>query len=131
MVNWLAVIVAAVVMFAIGAAWYTVLFGQQWRALMGIPEGTQPEGFVQALVVGFIGNLLEAYVLALFIGYATATSNIMTGLTVAFWAWLGFVVSIMVPSIFFERKPPMVVAINASHQLVGLLVMGLILGWWH
>ena len=69
MVNWLAVIVAGIAMFAIGAVWYTVVFGQQWRALMGIPEGNQPEGFVQALIVGFIANLVEAYVLALFVAY--------------------------------------------------------------
>jgi hypothetical protein len=130
MVNWLAVIVAGIVMFAIGAAWYTALFGQQWRALMGIPEGTQPEGFVQALVIGFIANLVEAYVLAVFIGYYSATSDIVGGMLVGFWAWLGFVMAIMVPSIAYERKPPMVVVINGAYQLVGLVVMGAILGGW-
>ncbi len=130
MVNWLAVLVAGIVLFAIGAVWYTVVFGQQWRALMGIPEGSQPEGFAQALVVGFIGNLVTAYVLAVFVGYATPTSNVMTGITVGFWAWLGFILAIMVPTIFYERKPPMVVAINASYQFIGMLVMGAILGWW-
>jgi hypothetical protein len=130
MVNWWAVIVAAIVMFAIGAVWYTALFGKQWRALMGVPEGAPQDGLVPAMVAGFIGNLLEAYVLALFIGYSTPTSNLVGGMLIGFWAWLGFVISIMVPSIFYERKPSMLVAINGAHQLVGLLVMGAIIGWW-
>ena len=44
--------------------------------------------------------------------------------------WVGFVATIMVPSIFYERKPPMLVVINGAYQLVGLVVMGAILGWW-
>jgi hypothetical protein len=130
MVNWLAVIVAAIVMFAIGAVWYTALFGRQWRALMGIPEGAPQEGLVPALVVGFVANLVEAYVLALFIGHYSPMPGLLDGVAVGLWAWFGFVISIMVPAVFYERKPAMVVVINGAHQLVGLVVMGAILGFW-
>ena len=130
MVNWLAVIVAGIVMFAIGAVWYTALFGERWRKLMGVPEGAQAEGFVQAMVVGFIANLVEAYILAVFIGYVIARSDLVTGALVGVWAWIGFVATIMVPSVFYERKPVMLVVINGAYQLVGLIVMGAIIGWW-
>src|SRR4051794_6770238 len=130
MVNWFAVIVAGIVMFAIGAVWYTALFGERWRKLMGVPEGAQAEGFVQAMVVGFIANLVEAYILAVFIGYVIARSDLVTGALVGVWAWIGFVATIMVPSVFYERKPVMLVVINGAYQLVGLIVMGAILGWW-
>ena len=42
-VNWWAVIVATIVKFALGAIWYQPLFGKQWRALQGVPEGSRPE----------------------------------------------------------------------------------------
>jgi hypothetical protein len=129
MVNWLAVVVAGIVMFAIGAVWYTALFGKQWRELMGVPEGAPQEGFVQAMIVGFIANLVEAYVLAFFIVHYGAT-DLVTGAYIGAIAWLGFVATIMVPSIFYERKAPMLVVINGAHQLIGLVVMGAILGWW-
>jgi hypothetical protein len=129
MVNWWAVIVAGIVMFAIGAVWYTALFGQQWRALQGIPEGAQREGFVQAMIVGFIANLVEAYILAWLLVYA-GPSDLMAGALLGALVWLGFVATIMVPSIFYERKPPMLVVINGAYQLIGLVVMGGILGWW-
>jgi hypothetical protein len=123
------VIVAGIVMFAIGAVWYTALFGQQWRALQGIPEGAQREGFVQAMIVGFIANLVEAYILAWLLVYA-GPSDLMAGALLGALVWLGFVATIMVPSIFYERKPPMLVVINGAYQLIGLVVMGGILGWW-
>lgn len=130
MVNWWAVMVAGIVMFAIGAVWYTALFGKQWRALMGVPEGSEQQGFVQAMVVGFIANLVEAYILAVFIGYVFAKSDPFTGALVGIWAWVGFVATIMIPSIFYERKPVMLVVINGAYQLIGLVVMGAIIGWW-
>jgi hypothetical protein len=128
-VNWWAIVVAAVVKFAIGAIWYAPLFGRQWRALQGIPEGSPQTGLVQAMVVQIIGDLIMAYILARFIGHYGMT-GVGGGLFIAFMAWLGFVATIMVGSIFYEKKPPQLIAINAGYQLVGILAMGAILGVW-
>jgi Protein of unknown function (DUF1761) len=129
MVNWLAVLVAGIVMFAIGAVWYTALFGKQWRMLMGVPEGAAQEGFVQAMVVGFVANLVEAYVLAFFIVHYGAT-DLLTGAWIGAIAWLGFVATMIVPAIFYERRAPMLAVINGAYNLIGLVVMGAILGAW-
>jgi hypothetical protein len=128
-INWLAVIVAAIVKFAIGAAWYQPLFGKRWRELMKVPEGAIADGLAQAMIVGFVGDLVMAYILARFIGHYGDT-GIGGGLLVAFMAWLGFVATLMAGQIYYERKPGELVAINAGYQLVGLLVMGAILGVW-
>ena len=129
-VNWLAIIVAAIVRFAIGAGWYTALFGKRWRALQGIPEGASTAGMGQAMIAGFVGDLVMAYVLARFVGHYGA-ANIIDGVVVGFLAWLGFVATVMVGSIFYEKKPGEVVAINAGYQLVTIVVMGAILAVWH
>ncbi len=129
-VSWLAVIVAAIVRFAIGAGWYTALFGKRWRQLQGIPEGGSTAGMGQAMAAGFIGDLVMSYVLARFVGHYGAVT-IMDGLLVGFLAWLGFVATIMLGSIFYEKKPGELIAINAGYQLVTILVMGAILAAWH
>ncbi|CAN5144190.1 DUF1761 domain-containing protein [soil metagenome] len=129
-VNWLAVIIAAVVRFMIGGAWYMPLFGKRWRELQGIPEGASQAGLGQAMAVGFVGDLVMAYILARFVIHYGAV-GILDGLLVAFMAWLGFVATIMVGLIYYEKKPPELVAINLGYQLVSMLAMGIILGLWH
>jgi hypothetical protein len=127
-VNWLAVIVAAIVKFAIGAVWFTALFGKRWRALMAVPEGTSMDGLAPAMIVQIIGDLIMAYILARFIGHPT---DLWGGILIGFMAWLGFVATIMVGQIFYERKKPELIAIAAGYQLVGIVVMGAILAVWH
>jgi hypothetical protein len=129
-VNWLAVIVVAIVRFAIGAGWYTALFGKRWRELQGVPANAAPSGMGQALVAGFVTDLIMAFVLALFVGWYGAV-DLWGGLVVGFLAWLGFVATVMAGSIFYERKPGELVAINLGYQLVTMLIMGAILGLWH
>ena len=128
-INWLAVIVAAIVKFAIGAGWFTALFGKRWRALQGIAEGSSMSGLPTAMVVQIIGDLIMAYVLARFILHY-GVAGIGGGLLIGFMAWLGFVATIMVGMIFYEKKPAELIAINAGYQLVGILVMGAIIGVW-
>lgn len=129
-ISWLAVIVAAIVRFAIGAVWYMPLFGKRYRELMKVPEGAAPEGFAQAMIVGFIGDLVMAYILARFAAWYGATT-LVEGALVGFMAWLGFVATILAGSIYYERKPMELVFINAGYHLVSIVVMGAIFGLWH
>jgi hypothetical protein len=129
-ISWLAVIVAAIVKFAIGAVWYQPLFGKRWRELMKVPEGAMADGLMQAMIVGFVGDLVMAYILARFVAHY-GDGGIGGGLLVAFMAWLGFVATLMAGQIYYEKKPTELIAINAGYQLVGILVMGAILGVWH
>lgn len=129
-INWLAVIVAAIVKFAIGAVWFTALFGKRWRALMGVPEGAPMDGVATAMIVQIVGDLIMAYILARFLGHYGAT-DLSGGVLIGLMAWLGFVATIMVGQIFYEKKKPELVAIGAGYQLVGIVVMGAILAVWH
>lgn len=128
-VNWLAIIIAAIVKFGIGAVWFTAIFGKRWRELMKVPEGASQQGLAQAMIVQIIGDLIMAYILARFILHY-ASPGIGGGLLIGFMAWLGFVATILVGSIFYEKKPGELVAINGGYQLVGILAMGAIIGLW-
>lgn len=128
-VNWWAVIVAAIVKFVIGGIWYMPLFGKQYRALMGVAEGSEMTGLGPALAVQFVGDLVMSYILARFIiHYGTGLG---VGILIGFMAWLGFVAAATVPQRFYERRPWTLWAINNGYLLVGIVVMGAILGWWH
>ncbi len=129
-ISWIAVIVAAVVKFAIGAVWYTALFGKPWRKLQGVPEGADMSGLVPAMVAGFVADLVMAYVLARFVVHYAPTS-LGEGVVVGVMAWIGFVATVTVGQVFYERRSWQVWAISNGYLLLGLAVMGAILGWWH
>ena len=132
-VNFIAVAVAAIAAFAVGALWYSVLFGRQWRVLMGMTPEVMAEpgrmGMGQAMAGGFVATLVMTFVLANLLAM-TGTTTAGAALTLAFWIWLGFVATIMSNSLWYENRPLKLYVINVSHYFVALLVAALVLTLW-
>ncbi len=136
MVDYLAVLVAAVAAFAVGALWYGPLFGRQWRILMnyseghaGTPLGGQNMSMASAMTGGFIATLVLVYVFAVLmhaLGIQTVGGAVWYGVFVA----LGFIATTMANSIFYERRPFALYFINVSHYIVALVVAALVLFYW-
>lgn len=125
-VSWIAVIVAAIVKFAIGSVWYMPpVLGKQWQAAANIT----PDASVmpRAIAIQLVGDLIMAFVLAQFIAHAAAY-GLVAGAFVGAVAWLGFVATIMLGAMTFENRPMSLFWINAGYQLIGLVVMGAIIG---
>src|SRR3989441_10933551 len=92
-VNILAVIVAAVLTFVLGAVWYSpVLFAKQWMAAQGYTpeklEAMKQRGVTRAYAVSVLCYLVTAYVMALLASYTNATT-LAQGLWLGFLSWLG------------------------------------------
>ncbi len=135
MVNYVAVLVSSILAMVIGGFWYSpFLFGKMWMKLSGLTqkdmEACKKKGMAKYYLVQFIASLLTAFVLAMFLGLLSVTS-IMGGLQVAFWVWLGFNATQMVGCVLWEGKPVKLYILNVAHQLVNLLVMGVVLAAWH
>lgn len=129
-INYLAVLVAAIAAFAVGAVWYSYLFQKPWMALMGFsPERmrSMPLSATQAMAVGFVVTLLSTYVLAVFV---SAAPDLTGALILTFWIWLGFVATVQIGSFLWEGRPIKLFFINASQTLVAMLVAALILTLW-
>lgn len=135
-INYVAVAIAAVAGFGVGALWYSVLFVKPWMAAMGITEaeiqarrssGNAPP--IAPLLGGsIVGNLVMAFILSALIhslGVVTIGGSLVTGLLV----WLGFVITVMGVNNAFGMRKPVLTAIDGAHWLVVLLVMGLIIGF--
>lgn len=135
-INYVAVAIAAVAGFGVGALWYSVLFVKPWMAAMGITEaeiqarrssGDAPP--IAPLLGGsIVGNLVMAFILSALIhslGVVTIGGSLVTGLLV----WLGFVITVMGVNNAFGMRKPVLTAIDGAHWLVVLLVMGLIIGF--
>lgn len=131
-VNLVAVLVATVAAFVVGALWYGPLFGKKWKELMGLTDESVKSmkmTMMQAMVGGFVTTLVLVYVLAHFLNLIPE-GTVGAALTLAFWVWLGFVATIMMNSVWYENRPWKLYLINASHYLVAICVAALVLAWW-
>jgi hypothetical protein len=126
-INYVSVLIAAVINMALGALWYSpVLFGKSWSSMMGwtaAQSEAAKKGATKAYAINFIGALVMAYVLAHFVDYMEATDALL-GAQTGFWLWLGFVAPILLGSILWENKPTKFYAINVGYYLVALVING-------
>lgn len=134
-VNYLAVILAGVASMAVGFMWYgPMLFGKQWMKLKGYSSESlkkEQKEMGKWYAVSFVLALFTAYVLShvmsLSINFFNY-DNFTTGLTTAFWMWLGFVMPVQATAtIFSESKNWKLFGIDTGYQLSSLLVMGIVL----
>src|SRR3989344_4857515 len=133
-INYLAVLVSAVIGMVIGALWYSpLLFGKLWMRLSGMTEKqlneAKKKGMGKMYLIAFIAVLLMTYVLAHFVDY-TDSNTFTKGMQTGFWLWLGFFVPILVGSVLWENKSFKLYLLNVIHYLVVLIILGGILAVW-
>lgn len=136
-INFLAVLVSAIVMMFIGFLWHGILFGKKWAQLQKFtPEqmaAAQQSGMAWRFIISFVGWLLMSFVLAhaiFFAGSYMQVSGAKAGLMAGFWNWLGFVAPVTVGVVLWEGKSWKLWLLNNGYFLISLLVMGAILGAW-
>ncbi|MBI3840951.1 MAG: DUF1761 domain-containing protein [Thaumarchaeota archaeon] len=128
--NLVGVLAATIVSFLIGAVWYAPpVMGKTWMTLLGKTEESFRKNRNRSVVFGFLANLLTAYLLGVFVK-SLLSANWLDGAEVGFLAWLAFAFSIHFTSYVFEGRPVKLFAMDAVHQLVIFVVMGVILGIW-
>lgn len=122
--NWIAILVAAIINFAIGGIWYAPpVFGKRWFALIGKRPGGSELG------ASGVVTLVAAILLAVIISW-TRAAGIVDGLLVAGIGWLTFAGTGGIANVIFERKRMELFWINGAYQLLGFLIMGAIIAQW-
>jgi hypothetical protein len=127
-INYLAVVLAAVVAFAIGFAWYGAL-GARWMKAARIEKG-QGRPLPGLLVTSAIALLVMAWVLAGVIGHlGTGQVTPVNGVISGFFVWLGFIATTIVVGQRYQGFGWNLTLIDAGHWLLVALAMGGIIGW--
>lgn len=128
-VNWLSVLVAAIVAFIIGGIWYSpILFSKLWQKELKLSD-IELKNANMALIFGltFLLNVIGAVALDLLIGKeSTLISGLITGLIVSI-AWIATSLGI---NYLFSRKSFKLFLIDAGYFVVFFAIMGAILGAW-
>ena len=129
-INWLAVVVAALIPMVMGSLWYGPLFGKAWMKLMELTEEEIKQDFnpVQTYGLSTLMALIMALVLEHVIGMGKPGA--MHGMILGALMWLGFLVPYGYQSVAFEMRKKQIYYMSMAYNLVVLLIMGLVLGAW-
>jgi len=135
-INYLAILIAAVVGWLSGAVWYSAL-GERWvkaqgktveefhahrAAIKGTPAAWLP------FALAFVADLVMAWVLAGLVGHMGSVT-IRSAVISALLAWAGFVLTTIVVNYSFGGRSYRLAAIDSGHWLIVLVLMGAMIGW--
>jgi uncharacterized protein DUF1761 len=127
----LAVALAALMPFVVGALWYAPFgFGRWWERVHGYDDPARKALLMASAPRNYLASLVAYVVLALvlrFFLYRLAASDASSAVRLAVLVWLGFVATIGLTTILFALQPISLWAIDAGFQLVYMCLMALIL----
>ena len=130
-INHVAVWVAGIVQFILGAGWYTLL-GKSWLAGIGKTQeqlmaehGNSPLPYIISLVTGLIIAYTIAWILPK-LGHETAAAGARTGAVLG----LALIGTTLAQNYAFESRSVLLWLINAGYMIVGMAIMGAIVGHW-
>ena len=132
--NWLAVLVGAVIYFVLGAAWFAPqVLGRPWMAAIGWDESRQrPE----MNPVSYVGPALFYLIAAIATGLlaaATGTDTLQEGAVLGLVVGIGYALTVTATDAVFDPnkpKPWIWFAISGSYHVVALTIVALLVAVW-
>lgn len=136
--NWLAILVAGIVIFMLGGLWYSpVLFAKKWIALQNKTEeqmraeaagANMPMMYASAFLTG----LIIAWTMAMVFAHIAndIEMNAAHGALFGALLWLGFAATTSYATALFSGKPRQLWFIDSAYNLVSFVLAGIILAVW-
>ncbi|MTG88268.1 DUF1761 family protein [Cellulosimicrobium sp. BIT-GX5] len=131
-INYWAVLAATVSSMVVGSVWYTPkVFGTYWMRVAKVDPSGEARDAVRPIVLTLVVSFVTAWVLAgatylswSFYGGGYLSNALLTALVL----WAGFTAARFVTHDAFEGRPAGLTVLNVVHELVTLVVMGLLIG---
>ncbi|MBL7702094.1 MAG: DUF1761 domain-containing protein [Ferruginibacter sp.] len=129
-INWVAVLVATLAYFGLGALWYSVLFGKRWIADLKID--VNDPNLKKGMGMTFGGSLVLMFVqclaLAILAGRIDGISATwMSGAKLGALVGCCFCAATIGVNYLYEKKPLSLFLINAGYAIVGNIIAGIII----
>ena len=133
--NWLAVLVAGVVYYALGALWYAPpVLGRIWQRSIGWdPNQTPPGMSAKDIAIPFVAYLVAATATAM-LATATGSVDLSGGIVLGLVIGVGFALVLMAVTAAFDPQKPAPwtwFAVAGGYHFVGLLITAIIVSIWH
>ncbi|MFW9969209.1 MAG: DUF1761 domain-containing protein [Candidatus Odinarchaeota archaeon] len=128
-INWIAVIIAAVIYFAIVFFWYfPKAFGNLWLKLVG-KEGEPKSKIIRDTIIMIPTSFITVLSIEIIMDL-TSMNDVASSLLLTLLLWIGFVGIIGINQNNFNDRGIKLFLIEYMVYLVGFLIVGLILAVW-
>jgi hypothetical protein len=135
-INYLTLIVCAVLSMVVGAVWYGPLFGKKWMEICRVnPDDLEARKRMEKEAMPLYGmqfvlSFLQVYILAHFVkGWSD-----VSGIESAVWIWLGFVMPTVAATSMWNNNPSKMkwaaFLIQSGYYLILFILFGYMLGTW-
>ena len=129
-VNWIAVLIAFVLLEVVGYVWYGMIFKASWMVEMtavGLKPDISSGAQTTSIVEGMVLTIVQILGLAWLFG-RLGVSSVGAGLTTAFAVWVVFALSTQGMEYVYMGFTPKLMAINCGQLAVAYLLSGAVLG---
>ena len=129
--NHWAILVSAVILWLLGAIWYSpALFAKPWMAMVKLdPAQKNSKSMITGMISSFVLDIVLAFVLDHVVQWSGA-DTFGLGALVGFIMWLGFIAAPALPQGIYEGRQFKLFAINTGYMLIGLMILGGVLAVW-
>ncbi|HKO78772.1 MAG TPA: DUF1761 domain-containing protein [Chitinophagaceae bacterium] len=131
-INWLAVLVAAIAYFMLGAIWYSkALFGAKWAVAVGINmnDPDKGKGMAKMMIGTFVLILVTCIGLALLVNRLDLTLFV-SAVKLSLITGICFATTAVSISFIYESRPTALYFIDCGYHLVGHIAAAIILVLW-
>lgn len=130
-INYLALLVAAVIYMGVAALWYSpLMFGRRWMEENRLNEAQlEARGMFPAIIYAFVAAIVLSLGLAVLIRIAGMT-NWLTGGLMGLFAGLLISGPAALPVYVFENRSLKLFTINEGMPVAALFIMGAVIGGW-
>lgn len=127
--NYPAILVAALLSFVVGGAWYSpLLFARTWMREAGLDDAALRQARLgKVFALAFVGSLVMAFNFSAFLG---AKATLGFGAGAGFATGLGWVAMSLGIIYLFEQRSLKLWLVNAGCQIVTCTLMGAVIGGW-
>lgn len=126
--NWLAIILATLAYYILGAVWFTPLFGKAWDKSIGYERSNKekwpPIYYITPLVSSFVVTLATSFLI-----HALSIQSLTNAVALGVIAGLGYAASISVNNAVTPKVPYPLRhgSITGAYHVIGIIVVSVIL----
>lgn len=131
--NWLAILVATLAYFMLGALWYSkALFGTKWAHLvkLDMENPDLKKGMGKMMVATFLLIFIVCFALALLIHMINFDDQFLYGVKLGLLTGIGFATTAVSINYVYENKPSNLYLINNGYHVAGHVIAAVILVMW-